>query len=294
MVSCGRCNDEVSESNAVLCSGCKKYYDYACSGVTESGYRRLGAERQANWKCPGCKSPKPVSLELIMQELQNIKLTIAPIQDLTIGVQDIKKEIVDIKTTLASYSEKFQVVDQRLLKVEKAQEDAVLMKNQVTTLEEDLNEKNQWTRLNNIEIKGVPMKDRENLIEIVSKIGSKIMYPIVKQNINFIARVPARDNRTKPIIVSFLNRYVKEDFVAAAKSFKTLCSADIGYEDKGRIYINDHLTVQNKILLTKAKKLAKEHDYEYVWVKNCKIFVRKNTQTKSFIIKTDLDLGKIM
>lgn len=294
MVQCGRCGETVPDCNAIVCSGCKKHFDYACSGITESGYRRLGAERQAAWRCPGCKSPKPITMDQVMQELSSIKLTLAPMMELINDIKEIKSEISDIKSTMGSYSEKLESVDQRLIAVEKAQYDIVQLKEQVSKLEEDLNEKNQWTRLNNVEIKGIPMKDHENLFNVVAKIGSKIMYPIEKRDINFLARVPSRDQKTKPIIVSFVNRYTKENFVAAARSYKTLCSADIDLGDKGRIYINDHLTVQNKILLTKAKHLAKEKNVEYVWVKNCKIFARKNVQSKVIAIRKQEDLNKII
>ncbi|CAB3257132.1 unnamed protein product [Arctia plantaginis] len=100
MVQCGRCGDAVSDCNAILCSGCKKHFDYACSGITESGYRRLGAERQATWRCPGCKSPKPISNDQVMQELSNIKLTLAPMLDLLNGIREIKTELSEMKSTL--------------------------------------------------------------------------------------------------------------------------------------------------------------------------------------------------
>lgn len=122
------------------------------------------------------------------------------------------------------------------------------MKQTISQLREQIDEQDQWQRLNNTEIKGVPMKNNENLFEILAKIGQKIMFPITKNNINFVVGIQPgypTENRMKPIIVSFINRYFKEDFIAAGKAAKSLSSSDIGFSGSNRIYINDHLTIKN-------------------------------------------------
>lgn len=93
--------------------------------------------------------------------------------------------------------------------------------------------------------------------------------------INFATR--ARSTSTnKPILVGFVNRYIKEDFIAVARNNKQLNADDIVFAgDKIRIFINDHLTQKNKKLFTKTKKLATDKNHKYVWVQNCKILVRK-------------------
>lgn len=89
-----------------------------------------------------------------------------------------------------------------------------------------MRENEQRTRLNNREIQGVPVKSSQNLLSIFSKIGSKINCEISKEQINYIARVPQRNN--KNIIVSIHNRYLRDDFVAAAKKCKSLTVTDLG------------------------------------------------------------------
>lgn len=296
---CGRCRESVGDG--AQCSMCAKHFHYPCSGVTETGFRKLG-DRRANWKCPSCKadgggskqgSPKPVSLDTIMQELANIQLTLVPLSSVMNDIKEIKDELACMKASFGEYSAGFLQLERRVQQVEKSQEDVAALGTRLDQLESDLNERNQWLRMNNVEIKGVPMKDHENLFDLVSKIGNKISYAITKPNINFVARVPSRDNNTKPIIVSFINRYTKEDFVAAARAYKTLSLTDVGFSGVGRIYVNDHLTTQNKLLLTKTKGIAKKNHFEYVWVKNSKIFVRRDSQSKIIHIRTEKDLSKI-
>ncbi|XP_049886706.1 uncharacterized protein LOC126381255 [Pectinophora gossypiella] len=343
MVVCGRCGADVRDY--IQCCACNKYFDFPCSGITEKGWRKLGLERQAVWKCPDCKivTPKPtavtttdtdgahlvtvtsspsvpsvpatartdrtvvstgetrdhssphaaVTLDQVMRELMSIKRTLIPLPEVITGIQEIRNVIGKINTSLSALSDRVEVLETKVKAAEGAHDAVLRLEARVIQLESDLNEKNQWARLNNVEIKGVPMKDRENLFDVVAKIGSKIAFPIVKQNINFVARVPSMNDKAKPIIVSFINRYAKEDFVAAARSFKNLYPIEIGLEGRNRIYINDHLTVQNKLLLNEAKKLKQLRDYQYVWVKNSKIFMRKDDHSKIIAIRNPQDLEKL-
>ncbi|XP_063384735.1 uncharacterized protein LOC134670846 [Cydia fagiglandana] len=314
MVKCARCNEDVLD--VIQCSRCKHYLDYKCAGVTEGGWRKLG-ERQRQWKCPNCKtaaasgaSPAPpttssveppvvaaktLTLEHVMEELNKVNGSLAVLSTVASDIKEIRSDISDLRATVNQYATDIKNLDERLTKVEEAHKELPALKSRLLELEECVSDTDQWLRLNNVEIKGVPQKNHENLFDIVSKIGSKIMCPLANPAINFVARVPSRDNssRDKSIVLSFINRYVKEDFVAAAKQNRTLCPLDLGLEGTGRIYVNDHLTVRNKILLSKTKKLAQEHEYEFKWVKNSKIFVRKNTSSQVIAIKNEKDLLKI-
>lgn len=94
--------------------------------------------------------------------------------------------------------------------------------------------------------------------------------------------------------MSFTNRYVKEEFVAAARAYKTLSASEIGFQDsQQRVFVNDHLTAESKNLLTKTKAIAKAKDFSYVWVKFGKIHVRKNDTSSIIIITKDSDLNKV-
>ncbi|KAJ0183458.1 hypothetical protein K1T71_001434 [Dendrolimus kikuchii] len=291
MVVCARCGDDASE--AIQCSVCLHFFDFACSGITEKGYRKLG-DRQATWRCANCKSAgahltatsssansPTVSLDSVMRELMNINLKLAPLSSLESEVQSLRKELSDLKSLALELPVKIQTLEERILKVEKAQEDSNELTKIVRKLETDQQASEQWLRSNNIEIKGVPLKDRENLFDVITKIGTSISYPIERQKINFIHRVPTHQSGIKNIIVSFINKYVKEDFISAARLRKDILTPnDIGLNGAGRIFVNDHLTTRNKTLLSKAKALAKEHNYQFIWVKNMKIFARKNNTTR--------------
>ena len=145
--------------------------------------------------------------------------------------------------------------------------------------------------MKNIEIKGVPTSKDEDLFAIMAKIGKAIDCHVQKDQINYIARVPTRNDKVnKNIICSVHNTYLKTDFIAAA----SLNAGDLGFQGNNRVYINDHLTLENKLLLNKTKLQAKERGFEHVWVRGCKILVGKNSASPKHFIKTELDLKKFV
>ncbi|XP_047027699.1 uncharacterized protein LOC124635788 [Helicoverpa zea] len=303
---CGACDDPLSDG--VRCTSCNQDLHFHCAGVTETGYRRLG-DRKLAWRCSKCKisgavSPKPNSDSVILREIKALADKLSPLESLKEELSLLRTEFADLKTSLSetnkdlkAFNDKIKEFEVRLQQVEKVQVQVDVLRSRLDTLEEENNTKEQWSRMNNVEIKGVPQNSHENLFDVISKIGKKIDYPVSKAQVNFINRVPTREkDHTKPIIVSFCNRYVKEDFIAAARLvLKTgpLTSGQIDLPGNQRIYINDHLTLRNKALLAKIKKVAAERDFQYVWVKHSKIHARKTDTSPTIVLKSEKDLTKI-
>ena len=61
----------------------------------------------------------------------------------------------------------------------------------------------------------------------------------------------------------------------------------------GNIYINECLTTENNNLFWKARNRGREKNYKYVWVKNGKIFVKKDPNAATIRVKIEKDLSKI-
>lgn len=266
------------------------------------------------------KSPVPADLDSIALDIKRLGAQIASLPDLMATVKAIQADISDLKTmksdiedlklmkpdvadmkvsvefmqnSVETLTTKISDVNQEVQGLLKTKDEVRVLQQRFDQLESDIREMEQRSRINNIEIKGVPLSQSENLFEIVAKIGSHIGCSITKEQINYIARIPMRnDKQNKTILVSVHNRYIKEDFVAAAKKCTT-APADLGLRGDKRIFVNDHLTVDNKMLLNKAKALAKERGFAYIWVKGCKIFARKSPTSNVLAIKSESDLKKI-
>lgn len=313
MYKCNRCSTEFIDG--VQCTVCLNRFDFPCAGITESGYRKLG-DRKLTWKCSACKNPSPTpnkspELEGIFAELKYLSAQLATLPSLAENVKKIQEEVSDLKSikseltevkssvvsvhkSISTITDKLATLEREVQSLQSTKEQVITLQKRVEELESKTNEHEQRSRLNNLEIKGVPFKTSENLYEILFKIGNVINYKLTKEQINYINRVPTRgDNKTKNIVVSLHNRYTKEDFLAAARKCKSLTPSSLGFTGDKKIFVNDHLTLENKLLLNKTKALAKEHNFEFTWVKSCRIFVRKNVTSPVISINSEVDLKRI-
>lgn len=220
-------------------------------------------------------------------------------------IKAIRDEVRDIASSMTFMNKDLEEIKKIINEHEKNLQscttvaaDLVSTNNLIEKIEFDNNLRDQWARRSNVEICGVPVKKDENLFKVIEKISTHINYPInPATDIDFVTRVAPRNKestKTKVIIVRFMSRYKKDDFVACARKFKKMKASDVGFEGSDSIiYFNDHLTTANKTLLHHAKSLANEHQYSYVWVKNCSIMVRRSDLSPIIHIKSASDLNKI-
>ncbi|XP_026318863.1 uncharacterized protein LOC113239142 [Hyposmocoma kahamanoa] len=312
MFKCKRCNSECRDG--VQCSVCRCHYDFPCAGITEGGFRKLG-DRKATWRCASCKNPTspnpPVDLDDVMAELKRLSAITASLPQLADSVKSIhtelaelknlKSNLTDVKESLNYVHNSVDTLSSKICNIEKEIQILLKTKDEVQHLQQRMEkleglvrDGERRSRMNNIEIKGVPVTQSENLFQIFAKLGEHIKCPIPREQINYIARIPMRNDKVnKTIIVSVHNRYNKEDFVAAARK-STIVPADLNLSGNNRIFVNDHLNLEDKLLLNKVKTLAKEKDFAYTWVKGCKIYVRKSPTSHVIVIKSEADLKKLV
>lgn len=157
-------------------------------------------------------------------------------------------------------------------------------------LEERMADLEQYSRLNNIEIKGVPVTKGEDCGAILKSVAEALECPIEASDIDTIHRVPAFSGE-KNIIARFCSRDKKNEFIRRARKAR-LRANQIGFskECDSPVYLNDHLTMANKKLFAKALALKKEKKWQFLWTENCQIKARWNEESKVFRIATESDL----
>lgn len=149
----------------------------------------------------------------------------------------------------------------------------------------------QYSRKNNIEIRGVPETQGEDVVEIVKTIAEKIQIPVSEADLDVVHRVPAKGN-VKNLIVRFCSRAKKAEFVAKARKAR-LQTNEINFHGTNPkpVYINDHLTPANKRLFAKALNLKKENNWRFLWTEDCQIKARKTENSKVHRIRDEADLS---
>ncbi|XP_063382972.1 uncharacterized protein LOC134669382 [Cydia fagiglandana] len=309
-MECALCN--VSISDGAQCSVCKKDIGFCCADTTEQSFRKLRGDRKAVWKCPKCKRealPAVAAVakhtdasDTILNEIRDLRKELACLPGLVRDMATVKSELSEVKEScnftsnkVEEFSARLAEMERKLPEVEALNSTVQSLTNEVSWLKEELARNDQLMRLNNVEIKGVPVKKNENLYNILDRICSEIDYGVDKNSINYISRVPIQNSKDKLIVVSFSNRYIKEDFIASARLKKSISAEDIGFQGvTHRVYVNDHLTPSNKKLLTSTKTQLKQKGYAYIWVKYSKIHVRKDDNSRVLTMNHERDLNKLL
>ncbi|KAG5869564.1 hypothetical protein JTB14_035890 [Gonioctena quinquepunctata] len=104
-------------------------------------------------------------------------------------------------------------------------------------------------------------------------------------------------NLPKNAIVRFYSREVRDQFLASAKLKRQNgenMRRSIRVNDVlSNLYINENLTLHNKIIFKVTRDFAKTYGYKFVWVKNAKIFLRKDDQSHAKLIRSSSNLSLV-
>ncbi|KOB61932.1 Zinc finger DNA binding protein, partial [Operophtera brumata] len=166
---------------------------------------------------------------------------------------------------------------------------------QISELRVQLNKQQQWVRMSNIEVIGLPETANESPSELIIKVAKHAGVILLAEQIESAHRVQPMqkvDGRPKPIVAKLRDRILKDQIISGLRKSRGIETRDIGMGGAvRRFYVNEHLTPENKNLLKKAKLRANEKSYKFVWVRNCNIFLRMNEASPVVYVQSERDLN---
>ncbi|VVC99826.1 unnamed protein product [Leptidea sinapis] len=144
---------------------------------------------------------------------------------------------------------RFDNLDSRISTVEtKIQKDLTSANITNDELRRVNNEQDQHSRLNNVEISGVPVSN-DNIHRV-----RRFVNPNISEG-----QTQSSSSRPPAIIVRFSRRLRKDTLIAAVRARRGLTTADIGLPGPTvNLYLSDHLTPSNKLLLKQARKIKED------------------------------------
>nr|XP_026490603.1 uncharacterized protein LOC113396764 [Vanessa tameamea] len=160
----------------------------------------------------------------------------------------------------------------------------------------------QRARDSNMEIQCVPESKSENLFTHIKQLANTVSYQLSEKdvlNCHRVAKYNPGNKRPRSIIIKMISPRVRDNFLAAIKlyNFKNkdnkLISTHLGFTTNRPIYAMEHLSPKNKQLHAATRIVAKEKKYEFVWIRNGKIFVRKNIKSEAKIVRDKDFLEKL-
>lgn len=226
------------------------------------------------------------------------------VQSLDSKHKELKNEIASIQKSTQFHSErqddiikKVESLSTEIQPIKNIREEVEDLKKQNHQLKAEINANDQRDRLLNLEIVGVTELKDENVLDLVIKVARKVGANILPSDIIQANRVSSRtkqQGRPRVIIAKMHSRLVKDNIISCSRKCR-VTTKDLGLNGEPKpIYVNEHLTVFNKLLLKKCKEIARIKQYQFVWSKHGRIFLRKNDAAPLLQISSEEDMKKIV
>lgn len=167
------------------------------------------------------------------------------------------------------------------------------LKTQAMEHEQRITASEQYSRLGNLEVKGIPVVARESLPDTLHRIGELLHEPIVEDDIEVCHRVPTKKSDNVPNIVIKFKSRLKRDTVLDKARKARISARDLGYSCNMPVYINKHLCPVLKQLLGMAVAKKKVVNWKLVWSKSGRILARKDESSPIVHIRNAHDIDKI-
>ncbi|XP_060810058.1 uncharacterized protein LOC132904158 [Amyelois transitella] len=336
MSICRKCKKQIKATDVKGCSKCAATYHYQCLDISPENFAKESKAYKCSWKCTECKSidrrgdisdtlsPSATSShagdssdisniadlksyfdrsleEALSRQRKDI------IRDFAADSADTRAKLQELTTSIQYMSDRYDQLQEALEQKSKDCEelrsenkelrsDLGILQAQVEDLGSKLNQFEQLSRDNNLEIQCVPEHSAENLKSVINQLAGTVGHPLREHeilNYHRVAKINKDTKRPKSIIVKLSSPLIRDSLLAAVKTFNRthqsdkLNSAHLGLADKDKqpIYVCEHLTPTNKQLHAAARKAAKDKNFQFVWVRNGRVFMRKDPASKSFVVK---------
>lgn len=307
MSKCASCLSLISRQKpSVSCHGrCKKSFHVSCAKIPTEFLKLLDIPGHS-WRCQDCKDipdsydsdNTPSSLD--QDSLSIMKSIKSDLTSLNSKYDALMEAITFCSGKMSDFENTLSKMEERVSGIEKLTKENALLKNDIKSISDRVNQLEQYTRINNIEIQGVNEKSGENVYTILETIGDTIGCQVTRNDVDIahrVSRLSSEDKRPKPIIARFISRLKRDAFLAAAKNYRRSLNKQepgIAIENVSKsLYVNEHLTTKNKILLGKAKTTARDKQFKYVWTRNGHVYMRRNDTSGVFKVNCEADLGKL-
>ncbi|CAK1599912.1 unnamed protein product [Parnassius mnemosyne] len=249
-------------------------------------------------------------------------------QEFDIAVAKLKKEftettdflsaqLVEVKSDISSFSNKISLLESENKKL---QAELCLLKNQtlpstyqdlrntITQLQVNLNERDQQALLNDLEISGIPENSNESVPHIVVAVAAKLGTQLEESDIVSASRVGnsqrfsdlntqalGRPPRHRHIVVRLCRRVIRDELLRNARVRRGATTADLGLpsHEPRPFYLNERLTSTNRQLFGKARDIGRGLNWKYIWTKEGRIFARQSDSSKIHQLRSIADIERI-
>lgn len=219
------------------------------------------------------------------KEFNEIRSELAALRELRSSMEFFSTEYDRMKADLKESKEKINSMSKEQL----------TLSSRVTDLTNRLNLIEQHSREMNIEINGVPENKSENLLSVARQLCTAVSVPLLDGDIltgTRVRKMNEENDRPRTIVIRLQTIKKRDEILAAVSRFNKINQKDrlntsvLGFGcKKSPVYVSEHLSPYNKALHASTRKVARDRGYKYVWIRNGRIFVRKDDNSPAKQIK---------
>ncbi|BES97789.1 conserved hypothetical protein [Nesidiocoris tenuis] len=323
-MKCSNCDETISPAKLLKCAKCLTSFHNVCANVATENLKKMG-KKKLNWKCGPCKadlkrknekSVTPIPSDSDSQsedeededpEMRDSR----PVHssDVAKGLRTLNRRFSNFEKSMEFFAAKIDDFTKSLessagiIKELKKANETLAQKNQwlekkVSYLDKKVNEIEQKDYSNHVQITGIPETKGENVMYIIEQIANKAnLLELKKENISEVFRSGPLHRQTRPrdIIVKFKTPEPKLHLVQWSRKCRGIPLSEIDGKlpKDSKAYINERLTNLNRYLLTLTKMFAREYGYKFTWIKDGKIYLRKNEESPAMKISAKGQLEKM-
>lgn len=307
MAVCSTCQKTVKSNQLKLqCSDCKLEFHAQCHNYSKADVECLTTEGLP-WRCKPCGETRRKSLRFDAG-VQEGKLTLNDIMEKIVEIAETQKTqeasfnksydllSEELKENTKSVNEYRKALDGCLETIDKLAAENNTLTRRVSELERKVEDMEQYSRLNAVEIHGVPEGKNEDVVEVVKEVGKGLDMTITDSMIDAchrLGRRPGPGGAPPGIIVRFVRRLDKEELLKKRRVKFNFSTRHMNLPVDQPVYINEALTPARRRLFAEARKMKKDKQYKFLWVRNGKILMRKEEKAEVIYVTCQADLDDL-
>ena len=225
-------------------------------------------------------------------------------------IKDLRAKCSQIEKSQEYLSSKYDQVVQSIQTIKKQvdashtkinQQDDVLtnVQRSMDDIYAELDEMQQYSRRDCLELNGIPQLDGENTDQLVIETASMIGVNLAEEDISISHRLPDTRNTKGRIIAKFVRREKRDEVYKNRRKLIKKSSNDIpsvksANKPASKIHINESLTSYRRKLLGRINTFKKENLFKFIWTQNGKIYLKKHEDSRSYVFKTEEEFDEFM
>lgn len=249
--------------------------------------------------------PLPTNVSLLGSKTDCTELTLTMTQfqkvisDLTANMQTLTNSMAACQAEISSFRSEMAAMKKNMHRLEGFETEVKQLRGEVTELRHEIARRDRIQLLNDVEIMGVTEHKGENVNHIVAVVADKLGVNLDERDVVHASRVgryriEETDARPRPIVLSFSRRAPRDQLLRAARVRRHLSTDQIQVPGAPRaVYVNEHLSKNDRRLFALARAAKKEYGFKYVWKKNGQVLIRTSEGGPVININSEKDISTL-